>query len=170
MTKLSSDEMIAKYGMNNAPDPNNLHVMAMDDGPRVVAELFNWRPGADVNELFDAARCPELYTIATKAHRELRAAMAEGAVEYVDASDDPYDADDVDDAAMLVHFVGSPGVIVVRPDAVDMFSAMYKATWQVTARRTAQARCAVRLRRFVTWPALTGGHWSSGRIWAASSC
>ncbi len=70
MTKLSSDEMIAKYGMNNAPDPNNLHVMAMDDGPRVVAELFNWRPGADVNELFDAARCPELYTIATKAHRE----------------------------------------------------------------------------------------------------
>ena len=32
--------------------------------------------------------------------------------------------DDVDDAAMLVHFVGSPRVIVTRADSVEMFAAI----------------------------------------------
>lgn len=86
-----------------------------------------------------------MYAVARRAYAELRAQMAAGTAEYVDASDRPYNPDDVDDAAMLVNFVGSPGLLVVRADAVEMFAAMYKATWQVSVRRAAPARCQVRI-------------------------
>jgi hypothetical protein len=170
MSKLTRDELIAKYDMNNPPDPNNPTVQAIvDDGPRLVAESFNWRLGSDLNELFDPTRCPEMYAVARRAHAQLRAAMADGTVEYVDASADPYDPDDVDDAAMLVHFVGSPGLCVARADSVEMFAAMYKATWQVSARRTRPARFAVKIAP-VCDTVDVGGRSNFGRTNAGSSC
>ena len=164
MTKLTRGELIAKYGMNNPPDPNNPTARALlDDGPRIVAQAFSWRD--DIHQLFDPTRCPEMYAIAGKAHGELRAAMAAGSVEYVYASNRPYNPDDVDDVAMLVNFVGDPSVIVVRPESADMFAAMYKATWQVSVRRADPTKCMVRLApkcwattngRCEFWPYLCG--------------
>jgi hypothetical protein len=165
MSELTPDELIAKYKMDNPPEPDNAMVRATLDGKRLVAAMFNRRD--DLPQLFDPTRCREMYEIASQAHRDLRAAMAAGVVEYVDASNDPHDPDDVDDAAILVSFVGSEGVCVVRAESVDMFAAMYKATWQVTVRRASPARCAVKIapvcdvatangRSLEYWPYLCG--------------
>jgi hypothetical protein len=163
MTKLTRDELIAKYGMNNPPDPNNPTAQALLDGRRLVADMFNWHD--DIHQLFDPTRCPEMYAKAQTAHQELRAAMAAGDVEYVDASSRPYNPDDVDDTAMLVNFVGDPSIVVVRPDSVGMFAMMYKATWQASVRRADPSRCTVRLApkcrattngRCEFWPYLCG--------------
>jgi hypothetical protein len=163
--KLTRDELIAKYGINNPPDPNNpIAAALLDDGRRTVAESFNFRRPDDL-AMWDPTRCPELYKIARQAHADLCAAMAAGDIECVTPDGGPYDLDDVEDTATLVNFVGSPEVLVVRGDDVDVFAAMYKATWREAARRASPAGCQVRIvpvcdslsaRSLEFWPYHTG--------------
>lgn len=145
MNKLTPEQLRAKYGMGNPPEPNNPHVVSLMDGPRIVSESYWWPAGRDLGELFDPSRCPEMYGVARRAHAELRSAMAAGEVEYLDPSGDAYDPDDVDDTATLVHFVGWPGVVVVRSDMVELFAATFRATWLVSVRQANPERCQVKI-------------------------
>ncbi len=163
------NEILAKYRstFDAPPDPNNPQLLAMLDGSRVVAAAFNWDDDVDLKELFDPSRCSEMYEVARRLHRDLRTAMANDAVTYADADGNPFDPEDVDEGAVLVHFVGSPDLCVVRPDAVDMFATVYQAARQVAIRTAPPARCQVRTaeicdkacangRSLEFWPYLAG--------------
>jgi hypothetical protein len=107
--------LTAKYGLYRPPmNPAlNTTVQAILDAEHVVSRLgFARRLG----DWVDPSRSPRLHEIATKAHRDLREAMARGEIEYDDFAEEgySYDPDHPSDAAVLIHFVGTDRVSVCQ--------------------------------------------------------
>jgi hypothetical protein len=96
------------------PDP------ALDDRVQTIldAEQIVDRQGwaRRIGAWVDPAHNPRMYDIVTNAHRQLRAAMAAGEIDYDDhaAEGYPYHPDDPADSAVLIHFVGSNSVSVCK--------------------------------------------------------
>jgi arsenite methyltransferase len=74
--------LIEKYGIDQPPPADNAIVDAIIDGGHTLAKMFNWGPGIDLGPLFDPAQCPEMWAVAHAAMRDLRAAMANGQIDY----------------------------------------------------------------------------------------
>ena len=103
---LTEEQIRAKYGIDNRPGPDNPIVAAICGVQQIMEKSFNWSVGIDLTPLFDRSRCTEMYTVADRAMRDLRAAMARGEIAYLGKTAD-YDPAQ-DDAAMFVNFVGTP--------------------------------------------------------------
>jgi hypothetical protein len=159
-------QLIDKYGIDRPPNPDHPIVAAMLDAEQIAPRMFNWPAGTDLRQLWDPAQCPEMYAVATKAHRELHLAVNSGEIE-VTAGDGQTVDPNTDDAAVLVNFVGSPEVIAVRGDTDgDLFAAVYRATWHGAVRRVSAEHCQVQImpqcggtdgqRAVEFWPCLRG--------------
>ena len=109
--------------------PANDILRATLDGEEIVAKTFT--RGSDYAELFDPSRSPEMYAVATKAHREFRLAMARGDIEFITArpyGGAPFDPDDPNDMATLVHYVGDWRAFVCRSQPDNFSALLYVAT------------------------------------------
>ena len=85
-----------------------------------------------------------MYTVADRAMRDLRAAMARGEIAYLGKTAD-YDPAQ-DDAAMFVNFVGTPQICVVEDGVgVELFAAMYQSWWRTKAESSPAKQCVVRI-------------------------
>lgn len=120
MTGLTREQLTAKYGINNEPQPDNqiVNVILRTDQ---IATGTGW--GRDA--AFDPSWSPTLYAKATAAHHNLRAAMAGGEASYVAYDGAPYDHDDPDDVATLLNFVGDNRLFVCR-SAADRFTTLLR--------------------------------------------
>ncbi len=107
--------LAAKYGIDRPPmNPAlNTTVQAILDAAQIV-DRQGW--GRRIGAWVDPAHNPRMYDIVTRAHRNLRTAMAEGLVGYDDHAADGYPYDP-DDSAVLIHFVGSNSVSVCQRPA-----------------------------------------------------
>ena len=114
----------AKYIPDRPTDPAlNPTVNDILDANRIVAQT--WRH--DGAALFDPKWSPEMYALGERWMSDLRAARANGHVEYVAydsyGHETPYDPDDPHELGTLVNFVGQQRIYVCRR-APDLFSAM----------------------------------------------
>ena len=131
--------LIAKYGIDNAPNPRDPIATAVLDGERTLAKMCNWGPGIDLGPLFDPVWSPEMHQIADRAMRQLHADMArgeidyDGGVEYARNRGTECDPDQIEDGVLLVNYVGHDGVQVVRGGEGQHFAALFQATWRLVA-------------------------------------
>ena len=129
--------LTAKYGIDRPPmNPAlNTTVQAVLDAEQIV-DRQSW--GRRIAAWVDPAHSPKMYEIVSQAHRDLRAGMAAGQIEYDDHADDgyPYNPDDPADACVLIHFVGSNEVKVWQATAA----------WAGGARRALPHRSATAVR------------------------
>ena len=126
--------------------------------------------GVDLGPLFDPVWSPEMYAVADRAMRGLRAAMARGEIDYGGGAEyarnrgPECDPDNIEDGVLLVNYVGHDGVQVVRGGEGQHFAALFQATWRLIASARTHHDCVVRLA-----PSCTGAV-SSGHYSVASSC
>ena len=121
----SRGELIAKYGIDRPPlDPQlDTTVQGVLDADRIVAQT--WRH--DGAALFDPKWSPAMYALAQRWMSDLRAARANGLVEYMaydsHGHETPFDPDDPHEPGTLVNFVGEQRIYVCRL-APELFSTM----------------------------------------------
>lgn len=124
----------------NTMDPSG--TWAID---RLITEMFNWRDDADLNNLFDPSRSPEMHRIAAAAHRNMRLGIAAGDIDCIDEHGH-VDPNDYDDAAVFVHVVGTNEVRVVPAQVgpLDQYAQEFRRTWHKTVREARSNYCQIR--------------------------
>lgn len=116
---MSSNESDKQWAMTKfpaigqPPQPDHPTVTAILDSQEIVNRQ-GWARRMVAWD--DPDRCPPIYEVVAEAHRNLRLAMAAGRIKYDDdaAEGYPYDPDDPNDSAALIHFVGSKTVMVSK--------------------------------------------------------
>lgn len=105
---------MAKFpAIGQPPEPDHPLVTAILDSQEIVSRQ-GWARRMVAWD--DPDRCPPIHEVVTKAHRNLRLAMAADQITYDDHAADgaSYDPDDPNDSAVLIHFVGSNTVMVSK--------------------------------------------------------
>ncbi|ORB53672.1 hypothetical protein [Mycobacterium persicum] len=130
---MNRDELRAKYGMDNPPDPDNPIAKAVLDAERVTAGAH----GRDNTPLFDPGWSPAMWERATNAMAELQNGLRDKSISLLN-----YDAvgltDDLPDDAMVVWAVGTRRAHLGLPHAtnhatqrVDWFTSMVQFAQEV---------------------------------------
>jgi hypothetical protein len=122
MTKMTREELIAKYRMDEPPNTHNAIARAVLDGEYIGANAAGY--GSPDNWLLaDPDRNHVLYVKVRDAHRDFHNAKAMGALTYDTGDPDwEFDPDEPDPAVVLIHYVGRHKVGVCRrqpPRVVD---------------------------------------------------
>lgn len=112
---------------------------------RLMAKMFNWREGADLNSLFDPVQSPEMYRIAAAAHRNVRLGIPAGDIGCFDEHG-RVDPNNYGTPAVFVHVVGTNEVHVVpaQVEPLDQYAEDYRRTWHQTVRQARANYCQVR--------------------------
>ncbi|ACC42854.1 hypothetical protein MMAR_4447 [Mycobacterium marinum M] len=99
--------------MNDQDQADHPAVTAILDSQEIVSRQ-GW--ARRMTAWDDPDRCPPIYEVVARVHRNLRLAMAAGQITYDDHAADgaTYDPDDPEDSAALIHFVGSNTVLVSK--------------------------------------------------------
>ncbi|WP_101950638.1 hypothetical protein [Mycobacterium sp. 3519A] len=114
INEIERARIMAKFpAIEQPPQPDHPTVTAILDAQEIVSRQ-GWARRMVVWD--DPDRCPPIYKVVAKAHRNLRLAMAADQITYDDHAADgaSYDPDDLNASAALIHFVGSNTVMVSK--------------------------------------------------------
>ena len=151
ITNERREQLIAKYKLYAPPNPDDSIATAIIDGEQTLTKMYNWSKGIDLGPLFDPVWSPEMYAVADRAMRALRAAMARGEIDYGGGAEyarnrgPECDPDQIEDGVLLVNYVGHDGIQVVRGGEGQHFAALFHSTWRLIAGARTHHDCEVRI-------------------------